>query len=146
MYPASFRKAQFHLRGAKFGYNADKIGAEEGLGPSGFNTIDTNSQVYEKPKVCPCCNQRINTKNIKLCYSTTNPESAQHPFLLTASSSLFFSFIKMAIVYSVIMFMICGIFNLLTSIDGTYCIRNPKICTKSVFELISTYNKHKDPK
>ena len=94
--------------------------------------------------MCPCCSQPINTENISLSSPTTDPNDKG--FLLNTSATLFFSFIKMAICYSIIMFLVCGLFNLLTSLDGNYCVKHPKICTKSVFELISTYNKHMDPK
>ena len=135
-----------HLRAVKFGYNSDKIPVEENLGPSGINTADSQEPAYERPKVCPCCSQRINTKSIDICYPSTNPEDATDTFLLTSSSALFFSFIKMAILYSIILFFVCGLFNLLTSLDGDYCIKNPKVCRDSIFKSISTYNKHKDPK
>jgi len=57
---------------------------------------------------------------------------------------MFFSFLKMSILYLFIVFLLCGIFNLLTSVDGNYCHKNIHICSESLFELISTYNKHLD--
>lgn len=57
---------------------------------------------------------------------------------------MFFSFIKMAIIYLLIVFLVCGIFNLFTSIDGNYCVKHTKLCEKNIFEMISAYNKYLD--
>ncbi len=46
--------------------------------------------------------------------------------------------------YAILVFILCGSFNLLTSFDGNYCHKHAKVCTESIFELISTYNKHED--
>lgn len=77
-----------------------------------------------KPKVCPCCYQHINKKQIKLSYHTTDPSKQNKPYKLNSSTSMFFSFIKMIIIYLSLHFLITDLFNIVTSMLGDYCIKN----------------------
>lgn len=52
----------------------------------------------------------------------------------------------MAALYLLIIFLICGLYGLLSSLDGNYCGQNPNICKKTFLQLASTYNKYNDPK
>jgi len=72
-FPASFKKARLHKKAVKFGYNApvvDQSGQPSGISPT---THDSSKKAYQKPKVCACCYQPINTRNIDISYNTTDP-------------------------------------------------------------------------
>lgn len=110
----------------KFGYNPGRVG----------NVI------------CPCCNQNINTEDISLCYDTTNiPEDVladeTKDFKLLSGVSLFFSFIKMLIVYLLFRAIFTDVFNMVSSyIAGKHC-REFSDCQESLFTSTSGYNKYR---
>lgn len=94
--------------------------------------------------VCPCCEMPINTLPLPLAYPTT-PGLHDHPreeYKLSAGMSLFFSFIKMAVVYLCMRFLVTDAFNLLSSAaGGSYCESYPDFCGSGVIGEMSAYNK-----
>lgn len=89
----------------------------------GYNSKTTSDS---KPApLCPCCELPINTVRIKMKYGTT--PSAEHIkpesdiFLLNAGSAMFFTFIKMTVVYLVLKFLLSDCYNLITNLLSTNC-------------------------
>ncbi len=60
---------------------------------------------------------------LPLCYSTIpgKPEAGEDVFLIMTDVSMYFTFIKMAIIYLILRFLVFDLFNIMKSIDGGYC-------------------------
>jgi len=101
--------------------------------------------------ICPCCENYINTVEIPIYYSTLpnrHPTPNEEIFMLPASISLYFTFIKMVIAYIVARFLIVDLYNLVTNFNGRYCAllavkhsRLEKACTTFFISILSGYNK-----
>lgn len=64
-------------------------------------------------------------------------------FLLNAGSAMFFTFIKMAIVYLLLRFLISDCYNLITNTNAKSCddVANIQHCKNNVVARFSSYNK-----
>ena len=103
--------------------------------------------------ICPCCENYINTVDIPLSYPTPpnrTPTQSDEAFLLPADVSLYFTFIKMVIIFLLLRFLVVEFYNLSTSLNGQYCqnyLSNPKnptdkICYSYLMSILSGFNKH----
>ena len=57
---------------------------------------------------------------------------------------MFFSFIKMAIIYLLIVFLVVDAYQLIVNILGNYCDKNVNLCEGNFFGKFSTYNLYED--
>lgn len=105
-YPAKLSNALMHKKANEFGYNSKTING--------------------KPApLCPCCELPINTVRIDLQYGTIpskdNIKAGSKIFLLNPGTAMFFTFIKMAIAYLLLKFILTDCYNLVTNTLATSC-------------------------
>jgi hypothetical protein len=79
--------------------------------------------------ICPCCNLPINTQELPLHYDTTPDvrleKLGDEVYKLSSGIAMFFTFIKMAICYLLLRFILTDAFNIISSAAaGTYCRDN----------------------
>ncbi len=75
--------------------------------------------------------------------SINNVKDGKNVFLLNAGSAMFFSFIKMVVVYLLMRFLLSDCYNLVTNILSTNCDmpENIQICKDNIVARYSSYNK-----
>lgn len=95
--------------------------------------------------ICPCCQLPINTQELPLNYETTpdvrkDKLDDDEEYKLSSGISMFFTFIKMAICYLILRFILTDAFNLISSATaGSYCRIHG--CDSFITGEISSYNK-----
>jgi hypothetical protein len=103
-------------------------------------------------KICPCCELPINTVPLPMNYETTpefnifsqedDVDAVNKTFWLTSGVSLYFTFVKMLILYLSFRFLLTDSFNLISSISsGEYCGTYANLCNGYFTSLASSYNK-----
>ena len=124
-FPATIQQAQIHEIANVYGYNS----LVEGDGTP--------------VSVCACCKLPINTMELPIDYPTTlelNTVWVSGEYKVSSGISLFFTFIKMAICYLILRFILTDSFNLISSgVAGTYCRRLG--CGSKFTSEMSSYNK-----
>lgn len=135
-YPGNINEAELHRVANQFGYNSKYI-----------KDKNNPKNRYLAP-VCSCCELPINTQSIDLDYPTTPCEddikAGKPKYRLDACTSLFFNFIKIAILYLILRFFITDGYNLITNIFAQNC-KNPKNyseCKNNIASKFSSYNKN----
>jgi hypothetical protein len=106
----------------------------------GFNSL-VNSD-GSPAAICSCCKLPINTQELRLDYDTTpdiTKERLEEEYYLSSGIAMFFTFIKMAICYLLLRLVLTDAFNLISSMAGDYCRKNP--CDSLLTSEISSYNK-----
>lgn len=60
---------------------------------------------------------------VPICYSTapSEPKEGEQVFLIDADVSMYFTFIKMAIYYLIIRFLVFDVYNIMVSKAGKFC-------------------------
>lgn len=108
--PPNDEHAEIHRASSAFGYNP-------------------NVEPGEKVTICPCCELPINTITLPITIPTTpitGAEGQSQFFALDSGAAMFFTFIKMAIIYLCILFVVCNIYPLhLSYLDKDYCLLLP---------------------
>lgn len=118
--------ARVHSKASKFGFNPSSQG--------------------NRFKVCPCCYNIVESEEIGFCYPTTKisieEEAGFEEFKLTSAASLYFSFIKMVIIYFFLRFLLCDGFNLYSNIVfGSKCKSLEKdVCEDTIWNFASAIN------
>ena len=87
-----------------------------------------NRSSNSEESVCPCCQLPVNTVQVPFC-SPTTPSSDQDqyirtatPFLLESGASLFFTFIKLLLIYLGITWVIISLYGTnVSDINHDYC-------------------------
>jgi hypothetical protein len=106
-YPANRKEALMHRKANEFGYNSKTVGNDQAT------------------PLCPCCELPINTVRIKLKYGTTPSKkyvkAGGNIFLLNSGSAMFFTFIKMTIVYLLLRFVLSDCYNLISNTTANTC-------------------------
>lgn len=104
-FPADYKEARVHQMASKFGYSTGKL------------------KNNEEVPVCPCCESQTSNMELPLCYSTIpgKPEVGHDVFLVNTDVSMYFTFIKMAIIYLILRFIVFDLYNILMSSKGGYC-------------------------
>jgi hypothetical protein len=128
--PASFKEANIHRLANSYGYVNSKIRNHE------------RGDSVEMVPECPCCENLVSRVEIPLCYSThpQDPQVDHQVFLLSSNTAMYFSFVKMAIVYLVIRVLVFDAYNLYSSINGQYCQHHQCAYTISGYNLKSAAN------
>jgi len=107
---------------------------------------------YEEPnpqdeaEVCPCCGMKLKGEQLPI---TCSLESLYH---LGSGNALYFSFVKCSIYLLLLMFIICGAFNLLSNVISGDCLNEAaatatdttNICTADFRLILSLANKRDD--
>ena len=126
-YPCEYDAAIMHKQATKFGYHTK------------------NMKNGEPAPLCPCCETPINTTKIDLCYETTPSKDivkvGQKRYMLDSGSAMFFTFIKMCIVYLLLRFLLTDGFNVITSLMAYCTDKKSEFCGKNFFAKSSIYNK-----
>jgi hypothetical protein len=79
--------------------------------------------------VCPCCQNLVDTMPIPIEYGTSpfyfcgepNIKAGDRVFLLDSGTSMYFIFIKMCIYYLLMRFLVCDLYNIISSHGGHFC-------------------------
>lgn len=116
--PPNDEDAELHRAASSFGYNPP-------------------FEKEQKISVCPCCELPINTIQLPMTISTTpttNSDGKVQFFVLDSGASLFFTFIKMGIVYLGMLFVISNLYPAHTSyFTDEYCRMSQEHCGDSWF-------------
>lgn len=106
-----------------------------------------NSQKEDNVKTCACCELAINTVMVPLCYGTTPSKDkiqiGKPKFMLDAGSTMFFTFIKLIIVYLLVRLLIVDSFNIITNLISYASLdQNSREAFKiNLFAQFSIYSK-----